>query len=139
MFVFSTCLWKQLSYFIRAVSQVNDVRKTGGCQKSEAPKQGQAKNFQNEELTGKDSICLKQLKLKEKKRNKPTYQFTNKSLFMQNDRLLFFTASPAIVMQINNPPNLNMIQIALVRFVRAINNPPNLNMIQIALVRFVRA
>ena len=37
----------------------------GGCPNSEAPKQGQ--NFQNHEVTGKESISSNQLKLKEKK------------------------------------------------------------------------
>ena len=57
---------------------------------------------------------------REKNKNKPTYWSGNKSLFVQNYRPLFLAVSPAIVMRINNPPNLNiMIQIAFVRFVRA--------------------
>ena len=44
-----------------------------------------------------------------KKRNKPTYRCGNESLFVQSYRLLFLTVSPAIVMRINDPPNLNMI------------------------------
>ena len=52
----------------------------GGHPKSGAPKRGHAKNFQNHEITGKNPICLKQLKLIENKRNKPTYRSVNKSL-----------------------------------------------------------
>ena len=40
---------------------------------------------------------FKQMKLKEK-RNKSTYQYTNKSLFMQNFKSLFLAVSPAIAM-----------------------------------------
>ena len=36
---------------------------------------------------------------KKKKRNKPTYRFANKFLFMQNFRPLFLAVSPATVMQ----------------------------------------
>ena len=91
-----------------------------GAQNWKRPNREMQKKNHNQEITGKDSICSKQLKLKEKKKNKPTYWSGNKSLFVQNYRLLFVAVSPAIVMLINNPPNLNiMIQIAFVRFVRA--------------------
>ena len=39
------------------------------------------KKFQNQEITGKDSICSKQLKLKKNKRNKPTYRSAEISIF----------------------------------------------------------
>ena len=47
----------------RIVSRANYFQKTGGCPKLEAPKQGHVKIFQNNEITGRDSICSKQLKL----------------------------------------------------------------------------
>ena len=57
---------------------------------------------------------------RKKKRNKPTYRSANKSLFMQNYRPIFIFVSLAIVIRINNPPNLNItIQVAFLRFVRA--------------------
>ena len=56
------------------------------------------KKFQKDKITGKDSICSKQLKLKNKKRNKPTYGSENKTIFVQNFRPLFITFCPAIVL-----------------------------------------
>ena len=71
----------------RVVSRANYFRKTGGRPKSEAPKQGHAKNFQNHEITGKDPSCSKQLKLIENRRNKPNYRSANKFLFVQTRTL----------------------------------------------------
>ena len=67
----------------RVVSRANYFRKTGGCPESEVPKQEHAKNFQNDEITDKDSSCSKQLKLIENRRNKPNYRSANKFLFVQ--------------------------------------------------------
>ena len=87
-----------------------------GAQNWKRPNREMQKKNHNQEITGKDSICSKQLKLKEK-RNKPTYWSAKKSLFAQNYRPLFLAVSPAIVMWINNASNLNIIiQIAFVRF-----------------------
>ena len=63
---------------------------------------------------------FKATEAKEKKRNKPTYRSANKSLFMQNYRPIVLFVSLAIVIRINNPPNLNItIQVAFLRLVRA--------------------
>ena len=61
---------------------------------------GHEENFQNYEITCKESVCLEQLKLKENKRNNSTYRFANKSLFVKNFRPLFIAVSRAIVMWI---------------------------------------
>ena len=50
----------------RVVSRENYFRKTSRLSKSKACKQGHLKNFQNHEITCKESICSKRLKLKEK-------------------------------------------------------------------------
>ena len=47
----------------RVVSRAIYFRKSSGRSKSEAPKQGHAKKFQNYEITPKESIYLKQLKI----------------------------------------------------------------------------
>ena len=87
-----------LRYRASVISRANYFQKTGGCPKSEAPKLIHAKIFQNLKITGKDSIYSKQLKSEEKKRNKPTYGFVKKSLFMQNFRPLFLAVLLATVM-----------------------------------------
>ena len=69
----------------------------------------------------KGLICLKQLKLKEKQRNETTYglQINLSSRRATNH---YFSVFPAIVMRINNPPNLNiMIQVTFVRSLRVWN------------------
>ena len=102
------------------LGQITSGKRVGAQNWKRPNREMQKKKKHNQEITGKDSICSKQLKLKEKNKNKPTYWSGNKSLFVQNYRPLFLAVSPAIVMRINNPPNLNiMIQIAFVRFVRA--------------------
>ena len=52
--------------------------------------------FQNHEINGKKSI-YKIKKKKKNRRNKTTYRYANKSLFMQNYRPLFLVVTPAIV------------------------------------------
>ena len=53
------------NYTTKAVSRTNYFRKMG-APKIGSGQMGTWKNFQNQEITGKDSICSKQLKLKEK-------------------------------------------------------------------------
>ena len=54
------------SYPHRIVCRANYFRKTGGQRKSEAPKQGHVKNFQNHEITGKDSYRFKATEVERK-------------------------------------------------------------------------
>ena len=46
-------------YAIRVVSRANYFMKMGGHPKSEVPKYGHVKHFQNHEITDKDSLCSK--------------------------------------------------------------------------------
>ena len=60
-----------------------------GAQNRKCPNRDMPKTF-------KISNLSKQLKLKKYKRNKPTSQYTNKSLFLQSFRPLFIAVSQAI-------------------------------------------
>ena len=54
---FITLHW--MPSYARVTSRTNDFHKRGGHPKLEVPKLEHAKNFQNHEITGKDSIYSK--------------------------------------------------------------------------------
>ena len=81
---------KNISYIlqIRVVSRANYFKKKQlGTQNWKHPNRD-AKNFQNYKI-----------KMLKNKRNKPTYESADKSLFVQNFRLSFVAVSQAIVKQ----------------------------------------